>query len=102
MVEKAFIVEKLSWYVGKDLRHDPRVKFKTLAVFLQQNGLTTRQLVNPDGELGDDFAISSADVTQRGLTFLKGGYQKWAKSIDRGGDPADVSMLRRELSKLGD
>lgn len=101
MAEKAFVIEKLNWYVGKGLQHDPKVKLRTLALFLQDNGLTTRPLVDSAGGLGDDFEISSADVTERGLQLLKGGYQKWIKSIDRGADPADPSPLRRELDKLG-
>lgn len=101
MADKAFAIERLGWYVGKDLKHDPKAKLKTLALFLQENGLATHPLVDPAQDLGDDFQISSADVTERGLRFLKGGYQKWVKSIDRGGDPADASLLRRELEKLG-
>lgn len=101
MPDKAFVIENLGWYVGKGLQHDPKVKLKTLALFLQEYGLATRQLVDPALDLPDDFQISSADVTERGLQFLKGGYQKWIKSIDRGRDPADASLLKRELEKLG-
>lgn len=101
MADKAFVIEKLGWYIGKGFLHDPKVKLRTLALFLQENGLATRQLVDPALDLADDFQISSADVTERGLRFLKGGYQKWIKSIDRGRDPADDSLLKRELEKLG-
>lgn len=100
MTQKAFIIEKLSWYSGKDLSHDPRAKLKTLARFLQSHDLAVRVLLAPGSELPDDFALSSTDVTTRGLAFLRGGYQKWVRFVDRGGDPNDDAMLRRELDKL--
>lgn len=100
MVENVFVIEKLSWYEGKGLMQDPKVKLKTLALFLQENGLTTRLLLAPGQELDKDFQISSADLTERGLRFMRGGYQKWARSIDRGNDPADPAPLQRELTKL--
>ncbi len=102
MVGNIFVVEKLSWYEGKELLHDPKVKLKTLALFLQENGLTVRKLLQPEQEVGKDFQISSADLTDRGLAFMRKGYQKWVRSIDRGADPADSALLQRELLKLGD
>lgn len=102
MAGNVFVVEKLSWYEGKALLHDPKVKLKTLALFLQENGLTIRQLLLPEQELDKDFQISSADLTEKGMAFMRKGYQKWVRSIDRGADPADSALLQREFLKLGD
>lgn len=100
MTGNIFVVEKLSWYVGKELRHDPRVKLRTLALFLQDSGLTVRKLLQPEEEVGKDFQISSADLTDLGLSFMRKGYQKWVRSIDNGGDPADPAPLQSEFLKL--
>lgn len=102
MAGNIFVVEKLSWYEGKELLHDPKVKLRTLALFLQGNGLTVRNLLQPGEDVGKDFQISSADLTDRGLAFMRKGYQKWVRSIDRGGNPADPAPLQREFLKLGD
>jgi hypothetical protein len=102
MPNAPFVVEKLAWYINRDLRHDPRVKLKTLALFLQDNGLTTRQLIDGNDELKDTFQITSDDLTERGLRFIKSGYQKWIKSVDRGSDPNDPAFLQRAISKLAD
>ncbi len=48
MVGNIFVVEKLSWYEGKELLHNPKVKLKTLALFLQENGLNVRKLLQPE------------------------------------------------------
>jgi hypothetical protein len=38
-------------------------------------------------------------VTAEGLQFMKQGYQKWLKAIDRGKPPDDDAILKRELAK---
>lgn len=97
---KTFTVEKLSWYLSKDLRHDPRVKLETLVRFLQDHGLATRTLLGPDATLQDDFCLQSNDLSALGLEFMRSGYQKWARLVDRGGDPRDATLLQREFEKL--
>lgn len=99
-MEKEFVIERLAWYLNKDLNHDPRTKFRTLASFLDRHQLSTRTLLHTSGNVPNDFQISSEDVTSDGLRFLKGGYQKWVRSVDRGGDPNSSTFLERELQKF--
>lgn len=86
--------------LGKGLNHDPKVKLTTLVHFLQDHGLCARTLTPVGQEIADDFALLSTDLTERGLAFMRQGYQKWVKFVDRGGDPADTAILLRELGKL--
>lgn len=99
-VPKTFTVEKLSWYLSKDLRHDPRIKLEALVRFLQDRGLTTRTLLGPGATLLDDFCLQSDDLSALGLEFMRSGYQKWARLVDRGGDPRDAKVLQREFERL--
>jgi len=39
------------------------------------------------------------DLTVEGLEFMRTGYQKWLRMLDRGGDPSDTRILERELAK---
>lgn len=102
MNTKNFVIEKLAWYLDKDLRHDPKVKLKTLTLFLQKNKLTTRQLLSESEDISVHFEITKDDVTELGLSFLKSGYQKWVKAVDRGSDPTNETILVREFKKMTD
>jgi hypothetical protein len=100
----SFTITKVAWYT---LRPDPlprdRVleQFRTISRFLDEHGLSSRKLLDPpDREIGDDFAITSDDVTDEGLRFIKQGYTKWLEAVDRGRPPDDDTILRRELDKL--
>jgi hypothetical protein len=70
-----------------------------LAEFLQRNRLTTRQLASSEADVTDEFAIMVDDLTVEGLEFMRTGYQKWLRMLDRGGDPSDTRILERELAK---
>jgi len=99
----SFTITKVAWYThsAEVFPRDEVVKhFRTIARFLDENGLSSRKLLDPvDREIGDDFAIGSDDVTAEGLVFMKQGYQKWLKAIDRGKPPDDDAVLERELAK---
>ena len=70
-----------------------------LAEFLQRNRLKTRQLASSEADVTDEFAIMVDDLTVEGLEFMRTGYQKWLRMLDRGGDPSDTRILERELAK---
>ena len=97
---KNFIIEKLSWYHGKVLHHDPKLKFTILVRFLEDNQLTTRNLLLDNGEISDDFVLYLEDVTELGYKLLQGGYQRWIKAIDIGTHPSKIYILVRALNKL--
>jgi hypothetical protein len=74
---------------------------RALAGFLQVNGLTTRQLLDPAAELDDSFEIKVADVTADGLEVIKAGLNRWiASTVDKHRDPNDTAVLDKALEKI--
>lgn len=100
-----FTITKVDWYTQRPGDPIPResvvTQFRTIARFLDENGLSSRKLLDPvDREIGDDFAITSDDVTEEGLRFMKQGYTKWLKAVDRGKPSDDDRILKQELARL--
>jgi hypothetical protein len=75
------------------------LEYWTISDFLQRSCLTTRELAASPNDITDDFEIRSDDLTPEGLQFMRTGYQKWLRMLDRGGDPSDTRILERELAK---
>ncbi len=101
--QKAFVVSRVSWHTKRPGNPDPPEFFYrwfwTITNFLQENGLVSRQLAASQSAINDDFEIRSDDLTDEGLEFMRKGYQKWLRMLDRGGDPSDTRILERELAK---
>jgi hypothetical protein len=104
MIQKASVicrVASLARRPNTDSAHEWVVnKFWTVVNFLQQNGLTVRQLAESRDAITDAFELRSADLTSDGLKFMRTGYHKWLRMLDRGGDPRDARILERELAKM--
>lgn len=101
----SYTITKMAWYTQRPDNPFPRdavvTQFRTLMRFLDENGLSSRKLLDPpDRELSDDVAITTEDVTAEGLEFMNRGYEKWLNALDRGKSPADTTILARELAKL--
>lgn len=99
-----FTITKVAWYTQRAddafSRDAVLTQFRTLARFLDENGLSTRKLLDPsDRELDDEFAIASDDLTEEGMEFIRGGYERWLNALDRGKSPADTTFLERALAK---
>lgn len=95
-----FVIDKVSWYKGTELKQDVQLRFRTIATFLQDHGLTKKPLLKNASDIEEDFCIRSADLTEDGLQFMRQVYDKWVRSIDRGKSPQDVKMLERALAQL--
>jgi hypothetical protein len=100
-----YTITKVAWYTQRKGDPFPREhvakQFRTIARFLDENGLSSRKLLDPvDREITDEFAILSDDVTEEGHEFMGKGYIKWLNAIDRGKPPDDDTILKRELAKL--
>jgi hypothetical protein len=65
--------------------------------FLDRNGLTTRQLANADGRVGEDFVLESSDLTPLGLQLIQKAYVKWQRQAET---PDDVRLLEKALVQL--
>jgi hypothetical protein len=105
MGPKEFTIDKVSWHTKiKDNPESPeniRERFKVIVAFLQRNGLTVRELLQPNEEPKDDFAIRTSDLTEEGLEVMKKGYDKWLKKIvNKRKDLGDVRILDQALTEL--
>lgn len=100
---KPFTICRVSWLTkrpGGNYSVDwVSQKFWTLTDFLQRSSLTVRTLAHSPSDITDDFEIRSDDLTEEGLQFMRTGYQKWLRMLDRGGDPSDIRILDKELAK---
>jgi hypothetical protein len=98
-----FIIDQVSWHTkvagNPETRAHIVARFWAVANFLQNNGLTHRKLVQSPSDIGDEFAISSVDLTERGLALMKKVYDKWLTKVDEGASPDDMSMFEKQLSK---
>ena len=95
-----FIIDQVGWYKDEPMSHNVELSFRTLAAFLQENGLASRTLLTPETKIDDEFAIRSGDLTAEGLEFMKKYYEKWADSLDAGASEADVRLLEKSLAAL--
>lgn len=104
IAQKPFVVTRVSWHTERPGNPDPPERYYkiywTLAEFLLCHALTVRPIATSPSDITDDFEIRSDDLTAEGLQFMRTGYQKWLRFLDRGGDPSDARILEKELKKL--
>lgn len=74
--------------------------YTTLTHFLQDNGLTIRELLKPGDPLPHDFKLMKSDLTEEGFQLIKSALEKWLTWVEGGGAISDVSILERELAKI--
>lgn len=100
---KSFVIGKVAWDTKRQGNLTPPEfyyrEYWILTDFLQRNELTVRKLANSLSEITDDFEIRSDDLSDEGVQFMRKGYQKWQRMLDRGGDPSDTRILEAELAK---
>jgi hypothetical protein len=101
---KTFTIDQVSWHIatpGNPETQDHIIRrFYVVACFLQEHGLTLRELVRDVKDIQNDFAICSSDLTQEGLAVMRTSYDKWLQKIDEGLDMNDLSLLKRALNGL--
>ena len=76
--------------------------YQILAEFLQKHDLLTRRLLEPSEFPDAEFKVMRSDLTDEGYELVKGGYQEWARKVEKGMPPEDTSILERELAKIRD
>jgi hypothetical protein len=98
-----FIIDQVSWHLKAQGNPETRAhiiaRFWAVVDFLQRNGLTKQELASSAGEIADDFAIRSDDLTDRGLDLMRKVYDKWLTKVDEGQDPKDVTMFEKKLGR---
>lgn len=102
-MSKPFTIGRVAWSTQR--KGDPipfdrvALEYWTISDFLQRNDLTVRQLAGSLSDITNNFEIRSDDLTEEGLHFMRTGYQKWLRMLDRAGDPSDLRILDKELAK---
>jgi hypothetical protein len=104
MMTEHFTIDKVSWHTMTPGNTEPRertvLRFHVIHKYLRQNNFLRRDLLSENPEIDDTFAISSSDVTEEGLAFIRAAYDRWLRKVDNGMDPRDVSVLDRALKRL--
>lgn len=62
--------------------------------------MATRELLPASADLPDDFVLSSGDVTEEGMAFVRKHYERWLKFVDRGGAIEDQRHLEQALARM--
>jgi hypothetical protein len=103
-MQESFVIDQVSWHTSVPGNPETREhivrRFYTVVVFLQTNALVVRRLLDQENEIDDDFAINSADLTEEGLAVMRAAYDKWLQKVDKGMDPADMSLFDRALKRI--
>jgi hypothetical protein len=105
-MQKEFTIDKVAWHTKTEGNPESRERiirrFYSLVNFLQDHRLTNWTLATSIDEITAEFSIKSSDFTETGVAIMKRAYDKWLKRIDRGSDPEDVGLLKKEIDKLRD
>ena len=101
---EGFTIDQVSWHtqVQGTLATFEQVaeRFWAIVNFLQENGLTVRQLAGGIEEIDEAFSIHSDDLTDLGLQLMRQAYDPWLHAVDRGMSPHKLARFERELAKL--
>jgi hypothetical protein len=101
---KSFIIDQVSWHTSTlgntETREQIIRRFYSVTKYLQDNHLTARTiLVNP-GDVTEEFALRSEDLTEEGLALMKAAYDKWLSKVDQTMDPDDLTIMERALKRI--
>lgn len=101
---RPFTVDKVVWHTQRPGTNETldqvSKRFRAMITFLQDNGLTTRQVLSSRQRITDETAILSTDLTEVGLALMRKCYDKWLQKVDAGLDPEDISLFEKQLAKL--
>ncbi|MFC3813327.1 hypothetical protein [Lacihabitans lacunae] len=105
-MEKDFTVINASWHTKRERNYEfdnqlVYKSYKSFFVFLQDNSLVTRKLIDINEDASDDTKLMRSDLTNEGLEFFKVAYGRWIDNIfDRGKSPEDVKYLEKKLKEI--
>jgi hypothetical protein len=85
---------------NRSYRESVKTMFATLATFLEENGLTTRQLLPPGRDIDQSFVLRRADLTEEGVDFYHRLEKPWLAGIDRGGPASSTRVMKRVLDGI--
>lgn len=103
-MSEGFTIDKVAWHTAIEGNTESResviARFSIFSAFLYKNGLLVRNINRPLVDIDDDFEINSDDLTDEGMKVVKRAYDKWLGKIDKGMDPANVSILQKALDDV--
>lgn len=99
-----FAIDKIAWHLIPNNPESPdqvRNRFKVVVAFLEERGLTTNSLLTKYATSGDEFEISSSDLTPLGYQVIEAAYDRWLRSIvNRRKDLSNLTILESALKAL--
>ena len=101
---KDFVISDISVLLvaskRKQYRENVFLIFKSLARFLQENGLTTRPIWTTE-KMSETFQIVRSDLTEEGFELFKKGVDQWTDGVEAGKwPPTDTTILTKYLIKI--
>jgi len=101
-----FVIDQASWHTNKvrNYEFDKRIVyeyFNQIIRYMQDNGLTTRIILNVDDNATDDTCIKKSDLTEEGFDFVKKVYDKWTdKVVDKEISSTNFKLLDKALNEI--
>lgn len=104
---KEFIIDACKWYIYEDMdntaKADAIKKFKSryepLLGFLLESKLFKQKLPkNIEG--WQIFEMKFSDFTDEGLELVMNCHDRWLDSIQKGINPENINLWKKQLSKL--
>ncbi len=111
-MDKDEIISKLGWFTQMKSIPPLTDKFKTEQIiffeniihFLQDNGLTTKEILKKGEKPTDNTEIKIGDLTEEGLKFYLYGIRKWRQKYDRAKDGIkainDFAFIEKKLKEF--
>lgn len=105
-MEKDFVIDKVKWHTQRIRNYEfdnslVFAYFRSLFRFLQDNDLSTRQLLEDSEDITEETELKKSDLTEEGFDLIKRTLDRWTTGIlDKGKSPNDVTYLARQLAKL--
>lgn len=107
-MENDYVIENVGWFVDWSLTDDYMNQqcrfFENYVRFLQENGFTTRIILNQNEKADHNSEIRVSDLTSDGLEFFKYGIIRWRKKLDRAKDKekaiSDFKFINKKLEEF--
>ena len=104
---KEFTIDACKWYLYEEmddsLKLDAIEKFKTryepLLGFLFESGLYKEKLPK-NIEAWQALEIKISDFTEEGLELVMYCHDQWLDSVEKGVNPKNINLWKRELLKI--
>ena len=105
---KDMVIDSCKWYLDEGLPEEQKneltEKFKRryepLLNFFKESGLMIMDKM--DVEDWQSFEIKMSDFTDEGLELLMLCHDRWLDAMERGLNPSNITLWKRELDKLRD